>query len=476
MRKKDDRALKTTFNRLNSAIRRHANKLCRSQWASFCASLTVFSPITRIWRVVGSLAGGSRPSKPFEALALRTQKHLVCLAEEFADAFVNSRPGIHPCALPATSPSVMDAPFTLRELQTALRSLRRRCAPGPDGITNQMLQNLPLEHRKMLLTYLNRVWESGDVPPSWKVACVVPLLKASKEMTDAASYRPVSLTSCVAKLMEKMASKRLSWWLEDRRALPTCMTGFRTGLSAQDSVLDLISHIEHQSAFGLSTLAIFLDVSKAYDSVLQSSILNSLQVIGVQGYLLRFIHSFLSDRKFRVRLGSTMSSERAVSRGVPQGSVLSPTLFNVVMAGLPAKVQKHCRHVHMSIYADDICLWLTGYQHKRLALLARQAVLSVKSYLQGVGLTLSVEKSGFVLFPGRGRRYARLSIDLDQSCLRQVNHIRFLGVTIDSRLQWRRAVDSIVASLSSRLNVLRRVASEQWGNHPASMIRLHDAW
>ncbi|KAL1415835.1 hypothetical protein MTO96_028618 [Rhipicephalus appendiculatus] len=113
------------------------------------------------------------------------------LAEEFADVYMIGRESEPPSSLPPHSASAIDAPFTLRELTAAISALRRRCTPGPDGITNQMIANLPEELRSSLLTYFNYVWESGNIPPTWKMAWVVPVLKPGKDRTELASYRPV---------------------------------------------------------------------------------------------------------------------------------------------------------------------------------------------------------------------------------------------------------------------------------------------
>lgn len=356
-----------------------------------------------IYSIATYLGSGELPSwenSPCQAVSgngSNQRQDLQSLAEEFADVYASST---SPCvtdvslqlrssastACAYSSVSALDTPLTLRELQTALANLRKRCAAGPDGITNQMLLNLPLEFQHSLLEFFNHIWTTGDIPSSWKLAWVVPVPKPNKDTADLSSYRPVSLTSCVSKLMEKLVCARLMWWLEHRKKLPACMTGFRQRLSAQDSVLDLVSHLEHNRAYGLSTIAVFLDVAKAYDSVLPSAILSHLQEMGVTGHLLRFIRVFLTDRFMQVRIENVFSSKRTVVRGVPQGSVLSPILFNVAMSALPSTLKSHRSKARLSIYADDLCIWLTGYQTKRLHVIAQHAVSSVQAYLSTVGL------------------------------------------------------------------------------------------
>lgn len=108
-----------------------------------------------------------------------------------------------------------------------------------------MLSNVLSERKLDLLNFFNHIWETGAIPFTWKLAWAVPVIKPGKDQTAMSSYRPASLTSCVAKLMEKIVCARLTWWLGHFKQLPSCMTGFRQSLSAQDSVPDLISLVEH---------------------------------------------------------------------------------------------------------------------------------------------------------------------------------------------------------------------------------------
>ena len=116
--------------------------------------------------------------------------------------------------------------FTLDELTTCLSSFRKS-APGPDGISYDIIERLPRNCLGILLNIYNKIWTTQDFPDSWRLATVIPIPKPGKDHSDAGSYRPISLTSCLCKLMEKMVNRRLTWFLERYESLWPCGLGHR---------------------------------------------------------------------------------------------------------------------------------------------------------------------------------------------------------------------------------------------------------
>ena len=122
---------------------------------------------------------------------------------------------------------IMDAPFTSQELEDALATLKLQKAPGPDGITNEMLLHLGPHSKKKLLQLYNDGWRTGTVPQAWKEAIMIPIHKKGKDKSKAESYRPISLTSCVGKLMERLINTRLMWHLEEKKHITPEQAAFR---------------------------------------------------------------------------------------------------------------------------------------------------------------------------------------------------------------------------------------------------------
>ena len=128
----------------------------------------------------------------------------------------------------------MNSTFTLQDLEKAIGTLKDCKSPGPDKITNEMIKHLGPKAKKVLLEIFNKSWKSGQVPQSWREAHMVPIHKKGKDKTNTGSYRPISLTSCVGKLLERMINSRLIWHLESKKLLSKCQAGFRQDHSTED--------------------------------------------------------------------------------------------------------------------------------------------------------------------------------------------------------------------------------------------------
>ncbi|XP_064474792.1 uncharacterized protein LOC135388840 [Ornithodoros turicata] len=194
---------------------------------------------------------------------------------------------------------------------------------------------------QVLLNYISNVWVSGNVPAEWRESVIVPILKKGKPVNDIRSYRPMSLNSCIAKLTERMLLRRLSWYLEAKTILPDQMTGFRTHLSGADALLDFISDVDSATKCKKRAAAVYFDVECAFNTVSTNIVMQALGTANIAGRPAVFIHGFLSDRTFRVRLGTTLSLPRRQNLGLPQGCRIRTTSIGAA----PQKGFKECpRH------------------------------------------------------------------------------------------------------------------------------------
>jgi Reverse transcriptase (RNA-dependent DNA polymerase) len=191
------------------------------------------------------------------------------------------------------------------------------------------------------------------VPQDWKEATIIPILKPNKHLSDPLSYRPISLTSCLSKIMERFINNRINWYLETKNLLQRTQAGFRPGRSTLDHIISQENDVATEFSKKLSTYAIFLDIAKAFDRTSTDGVLFKLSKLGIIGNTLKWIKSFLSGRSAKVRVGNQLSDARTLSQGVPQGAVLSPTLFNVMMSDMPPPPSK----VTTLTYADDVAVY-----------------------------------------------------------------------------------------------------------------------
>ncbi|KAM7297460.1 hypothetical protein ISCGN_022611 [Ixodes scapularis] len=229
---------------------------------------------------------------------------------------------------------------------------------------------------------MNACWEKGSLPRQWKTAKAVLISKPGKKpQLDA--LRPISLTSCVGKLMEHVILKRLHKYMEDGELFPHTMIGFRPHLSTQDVMLRLKYQIvEGETSSHLDTRAVLgLDLTKAFDSIKHEAVLDNLEKLGVGKRMYHYVQDFLNERTAKITIGGVESDDiRLGGRGTPQGSVLSPYLFNVAMIGLPEKLEK-IEGLYHSIYADDITIWITGGSDGHIQDTLQEAIRTVEEYV-----------------------------------------------------------------------------------------------
>jgi hypothetical protein len=140
--------------------------------------------------------------------------------------------------------SCMSFALRMEELEEAIRALKCKKAPGPDGISNDMIKHFGNTAKHALLKLFNLSWRSGAVPSSWKRAHVIPIHKKGKDKRDPASYRPISLLSCLGKLMERILNRRLIWHLESNNIIAATQTGYRSHRNTEDQLTLLAQEIE----------------------------------------------------------------------------------------------------------------------------------------------------------------------------------------------------------------------------------------
>ena len=183
------------------------------------------------------------------------------------------------------------------------------------------MKRLPDSSLSVLLKTCNDIWETGNVPKSWTEATIIPIPKLGKDNTNPNNYRPIALTSCICKTLERTISERLVWYLETNNIITEFQSGFRHQRSTNDHLVRLETFIREAFIKKEHLVAVFFDLEKAYDTTWKYGIMNDLHEIGLKGRLPIFVQNFLSNREFKPRVGSTLSEAHNQEQGVPQGSI-----------------------------------------------------------------------------------------------------------------------------------------------------------
>lgn len=250
----------------------------------------------------------------------------------------------------------MDPPinkFTKKEVCRAIQNLNPNKAPGYDLITAQILKQLPEVGITSLTQLFNAILWRGFVSPQWKVAQIIMILKPGKSAEEVKSYRPISLLPVPSKIMEILFLSRLSPMAD--RLLPDHEFGFRQNHSTIEQVQRLVNRIHYAFEHKFYCTAAFLDISQAFDRVWHEGLLFKIKSTLPTNYF-KFISSYLEDRHFLIKYGMATSSLHKIQVGVPQGSVLGPTLYLLYTAELPVT-----EDVITGTFADDTAVMAVSW-------------------------------------------------------------------------------------------------------------------
>ena len=473
------------FKRRRSECRCTILKAKRQYWKNFCESLDINTNINKVWKISRTLAGISN-YKTFPTLRSEDNETVTddkCKADILADTFAKvSSSSNYPSTFDASAFSLelsetatimsqprddtLNGPFTLIELKSAISS-RKNSSPGHDKICYAMLKNLPQNGLISLLDLYNSSWSNGVVPANWKHSVVCPIPKSGKDPSDRRSYRPISLTSHIGKIMEIMVAKRLEWFLEANNLLHKSQSGFRHGRSTLDHVLQLHDTVYKSLINHRSVIAVFLDIVRAYDMVWRDGLIIKLARLGVQGKMLKWIHSLISNRSFRVRVGLELSDTMITENGIPQGSVISPLLFAVMVNDLPDVIKSG-----HGIYADDCAVWKSGTSIRELLKSLQSTLNAVSEWCSRWGFVLSKEKSVAMLFT-RKRSVGPLSLTINGTSLAFVEEFKYLGIIFDRHLTYKYHIDYLVTKCVKRLNLLKLLSGTYWGAGKETLLIIY---
>jgi len=345
------------------------------------------------------------------------------------------------------------------ELDEALTKLKKKKAPGPDGITNEMLIHLGKDAKKVLLKIYNQSWKYGIVPSKWKEAIIVPIHKKGKDKRSPKSYRPISLLSCVGKLMERIINKRLVWHLESNSILNPTQTGYRQNRSTEDQLAYLAQQIENAFQDKKHVLAVFFDLSKAFDKVWKEGLILKLLEVGVKGKMHHWIQSFLQNRHARVKLDGTTSNLVNLREGVPQGGVISPTLFLIYINNITAAFENN---ISDTLHADDLAAWAIGRHISTVVNRAQTMINQVEQWAKDWFVDVNIAKMASILF-SLSTQQNTIELQMGSQPIPQVDSTVFLGGNIDKRLTWKPHIQLVQERAIKKLALMRKLAGTTWG-------------
>ena len=244
--------------------------------------------------------------------------------------------------------SLEDIQFFVEDIAHAIDKLRINAAPGEDEVPVILLKNCRDSISLPLFLLWKHSFESGTINQSYRSQLIAPIFKGGSKL-DPANYRPVSLTSHIIKIFERVLQSKIVQYLEENNLLSKSQHGFRKGCSCLSELLAHFNHLYENLGSCHDTDTIYLDFSKAFDKVDHALLIKKLQLYGIKGKLLRWIKSFLSNRIQKVVVNGKVSVVELVISGVPQGTVLGPLLFLLFVND----IELYIENSHLKLFADD---------------------------------------------------------------------------------------------------------------------------
>ena len=276
----------------------------------------------------------------------------------------------------------------MRDLRRSTLKAKPR-APGPAGINNNLLKHLPEDTLKILKEILSIIWISCVFPAQWRAATVIPIPKPNKDHANPLSYRPIALTSCLCKFLERMINTRFIWYLEKYGILDKSQCGFRNRCSTTDHLVSLERYVHDAFARKQQAVGLFFNLEKAYETTWQYGIIRDLHRIGLRGRLPVFVSEYLRDRRIRVRIGNTLSDEFYPEEGVSTGGVLAVTCFGLKINELLSLI---AMDILRALFADDLAICFRGRSLDTIKRHLQQAVNAIQEWATRNGFRFATHK------------------------------------------------------------------------------------
>ena len=474
------------FKILRARARRIIRQKKRFTWRTFVSHLNSHTPSSKVWKMLKKIQGkstsniqhledGDEEFTTHDQIANRLGQQFSfnsstdnCTTE--FKLFKTKAEKVH-YNFASDNSEDYNAPLTLEELESAIQKATDS-ATGPDEIHYQLLKHLPKTSIMALLSIFNEIWATGNFPLSWKSATIIPIPKPDKDHTNPTNYRPIALTSCLCKTLERIVNNRLTWYLESSELLTNFQSGFRANRSTTDHLVSLETYVRNAFICKEHVVAIFFDLEKAYDTTWKFGIMKDLFDFGLRGRLPIFIDSFLKNRSFKVQVGSTLSDSFVQEMGVPQGSVLSPTCFNIKINSIAKAIRENTM---CSLYVDD---FLIAYKSKHMPTIERQLQLSLnrlQKWSHENGFKFSKTKTVCVHFCQLRSLHPHPDLVMDGAKIQTVDQHKFLGVLFDSKLSFIPHIKTLKAKALKSLNLMKVVSKLGWGGDSTVLLRLYRA-
>lgn len=352
--------------------------------------------------------------------------------------------------------SIYISRVTPMEVDRAIQKSCKKKSSGIDEISGKLLSSLKDIIIKPLCSIINKSFDTGIYPNKLKCSKTIPVLKNKNKPNDVSNFRPLSLQNQCSKIFECCFHSRLCSFLEKFQLLNPAQHGFRKSRSTATAIDQMIKNICEALENKDNIIGLFFDMSRAFDSVDHPLLLEKLYKKGIRGNALKWLRSYLTGRTQRVWVNNMLSDILEINRGVPQGSILGPLLFIIMIDDLLLI----CPDVAKLLYADDTSMSIVEGTTNNLIITAQNAIRELQIWCTNNGITLNVSKTQMLQFYSINHKIDRSTlIRANRKSITLSDTVKFLGLTFDNKLTWEQHLVTLTNKLSAVTFLIRKLRS-----------------